>query len=259
MLSMFRSVASDEPTRPPAVMTLQSETIWQRQIGDEAECPRQWHHERSVGVSIGRQVAAHLGRNAERLEEGRLARLHARRASRDNDVDRRERAGLGGRSDLVGQDLVAHVLEVAGREDEADVALDVREEALKGGELGEGRPDGAADPDESVRPDNAVDGHRVLAHEDLTLAAERLTDLVHLVAADIVDRDDEDRGCRGSAQLRTIDARYFSINALSFSKYSDLASRVRPILAEVEGDERGESGDSWATDHQASLLGRRGV
>ena len=83
----------------------------------------------------------------------------------------------------------------------------MRQEALKGGELGEGRPDGAADPDESVRPDKAVDGHRVLAHEDLTLAAERLTDLVHLVAADIVDRDDEDRGWRESAKVRRRDPR----------------------------------------------------
>ena len=34
--------------------------------------------------------------------------------------------------------------------------------------------------------------HGVLAHEDDTLAAERLTDLVHLLRRDIVDGDDED-------------------------------------------------------------------
>lgn len=44
------------------------------------------------------------------------------------------------------QDLGAHGLEVAVGEDEADVALDVRQESLKGRELGERGTDGAADP-----------------------------------------------------------------------------------------------------------------
>lgn len=34
--------------------------------------------------------------------------------------------------------------------------------------------------------------HGVLSHEDDTLAAERLTDLVHLLRRDIVNGDDED-------------------------------------------------------------------
>lgn len=34
--------------------------------------------------------------------------------------------------------------------------------------------------------------HGVLAHQDDTLATEGLSDLVHLLRADIVDRDDED-------------------------------------------------------------------
>ncbi len=34
--------------------------------------------------------------------------------------------------------------------------------------------------------------HGVLAHQDHTLSAERLPDLVHLLRRDIVDRDDED-------------------------------------------------------------------
>jgi len=34
--------------------------------------------------------------------------------------------------------------------------------------------------------------HGVLAHEDDTLAAERVADLVHLLRRDIVDGDDED-------------------------------------------------------------------
>lgn len=36
--------------------------------------------------------------------------------------------------------------------------------------------------------------HGVLAHQNDTLAAEGATDLVHLVGADVVDIDNEDRG-----------------------------------------------------------------
>lgn len=35
--------------------------------------------------------------------------------------------------------------------------------------------------------------HGVLSHQDNSLAAHRLPDLVHLLRADIVDGDDEDR------------------------------------------------------------------
>lgn len=35
--------------------------------------------------------------------------------------------------------------------------------------------------------------HGILAHQDDRLAAERLTDFVHLLRADIVDGDNEDR------------------------------------------------------------------
>jgi hypothetical protein len=35
--------------------------------------------------------------------------------------------------------------------------------------------------------------HSVLAHQDDTLASESMSDLVHLLGADIVNTDDEDR------------------------------------------------------------------
>jgi hypothetical protein len=35
--------------------------------------------------------------------------------------------------------------------------------------------------------------HRVLAHQDNTLTAEGVSDFVHLLRANIVDADDEDR------------------------------------------------------------------
>lgn len=57
--------------------------------------------------------------------------------------------------------------------------LDVREETLVLGEVADEALQSAAD-------------HGVLAHEDDTLATERLADLVHLLRGDIVDGDDED-------------------------------------------------------------------
>merc|ERR1712072_167360 len=64
-------------------------------------------------------------------------------------------------------------------EDETDVALDVREEALPLREVGDEGLDGTAN-------------HGVLTHQYDTLTTEGLTDLVHLLGRDIVDLDDED-------------------------------------------------------------------
>ena len=50
------------------------------------------------------------------------------------------------------EDLVTNGLEVSAREHEADVALDVRQEALKGRVLGERGADGAADPAQISAP-----------------------------------------------------------------------------------------------------------
>ena len=60
--------------------------------------------------------------------------------------------------------------------------------------------------------------HRVLAHQNLPLTAQSLTDLVHLRRADIVHRDHEDRRWPVSKSEPSADARYFSINVRSFSK-----------------------------------------
>lgn len=127
-------------------------------------------------------TSSNLGRNTKRLEEGRLARVHAGRSSGNEDVVGSKGAGTSGSGDLVGEDDVANILEVARGEDETDVALDVRKETVVLRELGNGLS-------------NASSNHGVLAHQDLTLASKRLSDLMHLVAADVVDVDDEDRSC----------------------------------------------------------------
>ena len=122
-----------------------------------------------------------LGRDTEGLEEGGLAGLHTGVTSRDDDILGGKSTSTSRRRDLVRGDDVTDLLEIAGGEHETDVALDVGEETLEGGEL---REDGA---------ERTAD-HGVLAHDDNTLATEGDTDLVHLVGADVVDIDDEERG-----------------------------------------------------------------
>ena len=94
-------------------------------------------------------------------------RVH-RRANSNGDVQRREGTSTGGGGDLVGGDEVTDLLEVAGGEDESNVALDVGKEPLELGVLGEDSTESTAD-------------HGVLAHHDDTLATEGNTNLMHLV------------------------------------------------------------------------------
>ncbi|KAB8596072.1 hypothetical protein FH972_025783 [Carpinus fangiana] len=80
-------------------------------------------------LKLGRDfngTTGNLGGNTESLEERGLAGLHASVAGRDEDIAGGDGTGTGGRSDAVGQDLLADLLELAVGEDEADVALDVR-------------------------------------------------------------------------------------------------------------------------------------
>lgn len=117
-------------------------------------------------------------------------------SSGDEDIEGREGTSTSGRSDAVGEDLVARLLEVGVGEDEADIAcelsmarthamrrgrrtLDVGKQALVLGRVGNEALQRAAD-------------HGVLAHEHDAFAAQRLADLVHLLRRDIVDGDDED-------------------------------------------------------------------
>jgi hypothetical protein len=122
-----------------------------------------------------------LGGNTESLEEGGFAGFHSGVACRDNDILGRERTSTGRRCDFVSNDDVPDFIEVIRSEDETNVALDVGEEPLVLGVLGENRAQSAPN-------------HGVLAHQDDTLATEGLTNLMHLVGANIVDIDQEDGG-----------------------------------------------------------------
>ena len=133
-----------------------------------------------VGDDFNR-TTGDLGRDLEGLEEGRLAGLHTSVTGRDEDILGRKGTSTGGRGNTVGRDHVANLREITLGEDETDVALDMGEQTLELRVLGHDATESTAN-------------HRVLAHQDDTLAAESDTDLVHLVRADVVDIDQEDRG-----------------------------------------------------------------
>ncbi|KAL3201853.1 hypothetical protein MRX96_042768 [Rhipicephalus microplus] len=89
-----------------------------------------------------------------------------------------EGTSTGRRLHLVVDDLLAHLSQVFLGEDETDVALDVRQQLLQGRVVVQVSADGLAD-------------HGVLAHEQDGVLAERNTDRLHLLRADIVDAHDE--------------------------------------------------------------------
>ena len=133
-----------------------------------------------VGDDFDR-TTRNLGRDTERLEERGLSGLHTSVAAGDVDVVGGDGTGTRGGGDDVGDDDFANVLQVARGKDKANVALDVGQELLELGVLLEDDAERTAD-------------HGVLAHQDDTLAAERLTDQVELLRRDIVDVAEEDGG-----------------------------------------------------------------
>lgn len=99
-------------------------------------------------LQVGRDFDGTTGNlrwNSESLEEGGLAWFHTSVASRDVDVEWSNGASTGWCGNAVGEDLVTGRFEIAVGEDEADIALDVWEEALVLGVLGDEGLDGTAD------------------------------------------------------------------------------------------------------------------
>jgi hypothetical protein len=110
--------------------------------------------------------SSNLRGDLKRLEERGLSGLHSGVSGGNEDIDGGEGTSSGRSSDLVGENDVSDVLEVTGGEDESNVALDVGEELLELGVLGEDGSEGSSD-------------HGVLSHQDGGLASEGLSDLVH--------------------------------------------------------------------------------
>lgn len=164
-------------------------------------------------------TTGNLGGDTEGLEEGRLAGLHAGVASGNPDIDGSDGTGTSRGGDTVGQKLVTDILEIAVGEDEADIALDEGQETLVLGSVVDEGLEGTADllaanwvsknqiaseicPQKLSRLFNGsvfvhyfqgtATYHSVLAHQDNAISTEGVADFVHLLRADIVNRDDED-------------------------------------------------------------------
>jgi len=124
-------------------------------------------------------TTGNLSWDTEGLEERGLSWFHTSVSGWDENIIRGYGTSTSRSSDLVGENLVTDGLEVAVGEDESDVALDEWKETLVLGGVGNEALDSTTD-------------HGVLSHQDDTLTTEGLSDLVHLLGADIVNANDED-------------------------------------------------------------------
>jgi len=122
-----------------------------------------------------------LGTDVKSLKEGGLSGLETSGTSRDNNIIGSDGTSLGGGTDLQGGDKLTDFAKILVGEDETDVAIEVREKVLTGGVLVDVLTDGLAH-------------HGLLTHEKDGLATENSTDLLHLVAANVVALDNDDLG-----------------------------------------------------------------
>jgi len=124
---------------------------------------------------------ADLSTDVKSLKEGGLSGLETSGTSRNDDIVGGDGASLGGGTDLEGGHELTDLAEISIGEDETDVAIEVREEVLAGRVLVDVLTDGLAH-------------HGLLTHEKDGLATKNGTDLLHLVAANVVALDNDDLG-----------------------------------------------------------------
>jgi len=124
---------------------------------------------------------ADLGTDVKGLKEGGLSGLETSGTSRDDNIVGGNGASLGGGTNLEGGDEVTDLVQVLLGEDETDVTIKVRKKVLSLRVLVDVLTDGLAH-------------HGLLAHKKDSLATENTTDLLHLVAADVVALDNDDLG-----------------------------------------------------------------
>jgi len=124
---------------------------------------------------------ADLGTDVKSLKEGSLSGLETSGTSRNNDIIRSNGTRLGGCTDLEGGNEVTDFMKILVGEDKTDVAIEVTKKVLTGRVLMDVLTDG-------------LTHHSLLTHQKDSLATKDSTDLLHLVAADIVALDNDDLG-----------------------------------------------------------------
>jgi len=124
---------------------------------------------------------ADLGTDVKSLKEGSLSGLETSGTSRNNDIVGSDGARLGGGTNLKGGNKITDLTQIVVGEDETDVAIKVRKKVLTG----------------RILVDMLTDGlthHGLLTHKKNSLTTKNSTNLLHLVAADIVALDNDDLG-----------------------------------------------------------------
>jgi len=144
---------------------------------------------------------ADLGTDVKSLKEGGLSGLETSGTGRNNDIIRSNSTSLGGGTDLEGSDELTDLAQVLVGEDKTDVAIKVRKKVLTGRVLVDVLTDGLAH-------------HGLLTHEKDGLATKNSTDLLHLVAADIVALNNEDLGILIKKVLEFLEILSLSFNFL---------------------------------------------
>jgi len=122
-----------------------------------------------------------LSTDVKSLKEGGLSGLETGGTSRNNDIVGSDSTSLGGCTDLEGGNKLTDFAEILVGEDETDVAIKVRKKVLTGRVLVDVLTD-------------SLTHHGLLTHEKDSLATKNGTDLLHLVAANVVALDNEDLG-----------------------------------------------------------------
>jgi len=124
---------------------------------------------------------ADLSTDVKSLKERGLSGLETSRTSRNNNIIGSNGTSLGGSTDLKGSDEVTDFVKILVGEDKADVATKVRKKVLNLRVL------------VNVLTDSLTH-HGLLTHKKNTLATKNSTDLLHLVAANVVALDNDDLG-----------------------------------------------------------------
>jgi len=122
---------------------------------------------------------ADLSTDVKGLKEGGLSGLETSGTSRNNNIIGGNSASLGGGTDLQGGNEVTNLVKVLVGENETDVAEEVRKKVLSLRVLVNVLTDGLAH-------------HGLLTHKKDGLATKNSTNLLHLVAADVVALDNDD-------------------------------------------------------------------
>jgi len=144
---------------------------------------------------------ADLSTDVKSLKEGGLSGLETSETSRNNNIIRSDGASLGGSTDLEGGNQLTDLTEVLVGEDETDVAIKVRNKVLTGRVLVDVITDGLAH-------------HGLLTHKKDSLATKDSTDLLHLVAANVVALDNDDLGILVKKVLEFLEILSLSYNFL---------------------------------------------